>query len=201
MKLSELIGAPVLDPAGKRIGYVKSIYASKTLEALASLGCATEEEEEFFVPARAVLGTGEAVTVGKARLKAPAGVPSPIGKAVFDCRGNYLGRASELIAEREGALLVRGRLPLALPLKSLAAGDAVILYPGKGRPAAHPKPRTSEAPKDGFDRFGLLGRRVLRPVFDRGELLAGVGETVTSALLKRAHARNRLLELEASTLA
>ncbi len=205
MELSLLPGKPVLSREGKALGYVKCAYVCKNLSELSCLVCVDGEEEEFILPAKELVFSEEGVCAGKARLKAPSGVPCPVGKAVFDRAGRYLGRCSRF--DTEGALSVWNGGEKVLPLSRLSLGDAVIAtLPAQGekkttRTAQNAiqvgkKEKKADVEPPEQDGFGVLGKQVKKPV----EGVAVCGETVTPATLKRARENNKLLELTANTL-
>lgn len=215
MELSTFIGKPVLSPTGENYGYTKCVYLSKDLSKLSCLICVDGEEEEFIIPAAAVQSVGDVIIAGKARLPAPTGVPCPVGKAVYDEYGTFLGAASALTDGKNSALTVVGAIGTReFATSQIIVGETVIVRYGK---AFAKKPRTRKphettdvAPtppvkvnnqstngeKSAVYRMNLLGRRLLKPV--KG--LAEAGETVTPEMLRRAHESNRLLELTAGVL-
>ena len=201
MEFSSLIGKPLLSSSGESLGYVKAVLLVKNLSSLSALSCVDGEEEEFFVPASAVESIGDAIILGKARLKEPAGVPCPVGRAVYDENGTYLGAASALLSGENGVLTVIGACGAReFPVKSVVVGDKVMISEKRTRPkkTAQTKPRPpkkSEPPKTDY-RTNLLGRQLQRAV--KG--LASAGETVTPEMIRRARESNKLLELTANTL-
>ena len=201
MEFSTLIGKPLLSSAGESLGYVKAVTLVKSLSSLSALSCVDCEEEEFFVPASAVESVGDAIIIGKARLKEPTGVPCPVGRAVYDENGTYLGAASALSSGENGVLTVIGACGAReFPVKSVVVGDTVIVCEKRARSKktvqVKPRPpKKPEQPKVDY-RTNLLGRQVQRAV--KG--LASAGETVTPEMIRRARESNKLLELTANTL-
>ena len=221
MEYSMLIGKPVLSAEGRSCGYVKGLQLSKNLSALVCFVCIDAEEEEFFVPASALQTIGDAVIIGKARLKTPTGIPCPVGKGVFDENGNFLGGASALTDGENGILTVIGTLGAReFPVKYLEVGEKVIVRyekksikksaPRKPRPVKSEVPPSAKKAEEPLPkqidrqttqsstmyRSNLLGRRLQRQVCG----LAEAGETVTAEMLRRARESNRLLELTAGVL-
>lgn len=135
MELSTLIGKPVLSPSGETLGYVKCAYVAKNMNALSSLVCVDGEEEEFYLPARAVLSAEDAVIAGSARLKEPSGVNFPLGAPVYTNRGEYLGKAAELTICADGAALCITKYGQATDVSAnrLIFQDAVIVYPERAQ--------------------------------------------------------------------
>lgn len=207
------IGLPVTTPAGTPLGYVTALYASKTLSRTVCIVCADANEETFVVPMRAAKREQGQVVVSGARLKAPAGIPYPVGKPLFDRRGCFLGTIAALDPEH-GAVTVRGGgLPLVLPVGRIAVGDVAVLRGKSGEDANSCKrmPKnvtcTSEMQQavssDGREDLplrGLLGRRVVKSLASPTETVAEAGELVTADTLQRARRNNLLLALAADTL-
>ncbi len=207
MELSELPAKPVVSPSGERFGYIKEVYVCKNLVEIASVVCFDEEEEEFVLPARALIAVGDAAVVSAARVKTPKGIPCPVGKAVFDGAGTFLGHCSGLETE-SGVLSVGiGEEKKHFPAERARVADVAIVPAGKdekGRPAKNGGRvrKTQRAAKENAaeerpdEMFGLLGKQLKKTV----EGVAEQGETVTAATLKRARENNKLLELTANTL-
>lgn len=199
MELNSLPARPVFSPEGERIGYVKCAYICKNLGKLSSLCCVDEEENEFFLPAQSVSFEEEGVFAGTARERSPKGVPSPVGKAVFNRAGGYLGRccgfdadSGVLTAEKKGARCV-------FPAACLKLGDAVIVSENKKSARSNENAirvtKTAEKPPQNIGS-DLLGKQLKKDV----EGVAEKGDTVTAATLKLARRNNKLLELAANTL-
>lgn len=129
MQLTSLIGKPVLSPTGDRCGYIVEARPDRTMKKLACLVCADENEELFYVPARAVLSSLDAVLIGRTRLDAPSGVPSPVGRPVYSHGGEALGLVNDLVLGERPALSVEGILHGSIPLSLVCIGESVILYP------------------------------------------------------------------------
>ncbi len=197
MNISSYIGKPVISPEGAAYGYVTDVRLSLSYEHISCIVCADAEEEEFSLPLRAVKAAGDALIVGKARLKQATGTPSPIGRAVYACTGELLGTVSDVVIGEGPARLVvtkegEGR---EVPFAFAQLGESVVLYPeevkkrAKARRPASPKPHAdpppeseSEAPMSErkasvrtekpegavvLNRTNLLGRRVKRTLYDR----------------------------------
>lgn len=204
MKLENLPGAIVETPEGERLGYVKCAYVCKNSAKLSALLCVDEEEEEFFLPAHAVKKADGNVTAEPARAKRAAGVACPVGKAVFDEKGAFLGRC-EGLDDESGLLTAGGK---SYPFRETVTGDAILW---KGRAQKHTE-KTARAAKNATrvakteknalpeppnnESFGPLGKQVKKTV----EGVAETGDTVTPATLKLARENNKLLELTANTL-
>lgn len=223
MQISSFIGKPILSPAGSSLGYVLQVYTTRDMKKISCLVCADDEEEEFYLPARAMLSYGDAVLAGKARLSAPSGIPSPIGKTVFAHTGEKLGTVTDLQAEADASMLMvtREGEKTAFPADCAAIGETVIVYPnasakptagkrtsprkpagGKPKMTAEKAPIVPEATAvHSFNRVNLLGRRVKKSVFDGyGTAIAVAGERITPSVISAARKNNRLLELTMNTL-
>ena len=147
MQLSTLIGKPVLTRAGDRLGYVTAALLTRDMKKISSLLCANDDEEEFCIPARAILSAADAVIAGGARLKAPTGIASPIGKPAYTHTGEALGTLTDVELGDEPALLIAsGATTLRCAAACATIGETVIVYPS----AAERRPvsaRRSHAPK------------------------------------------------------
>lgn len=209
MELSSLAGLPVLTQAGERLGYVLCAYIGKDF-ALSSLLCSDDEEEEFSLPADALLSAADAALVLPRREAAPSGAPCPVARPAFDESGTFLGRVTAF--ETEGALLTLtgGR---TLAAKDVSFSEAVIVHEAKRpikrskkkNPTRAAKTERKTLPEELGQRAlscqsDLLGKKVKKAVYCKEELLAESGETITPATLHRARAHNCLLELAANTL-
>lgn len=153
MQLSTLIGKPILSPAGEAYGYVVAARPAKDLTKLACLVAADGEEEEFYIPARAVLSFGDAIIAGRMRLKAPTGVDAPIGKEIYSFTGEYLGTVCDLLLG-DGAdplLVVTREGAKATAAASCAIfGEHIVLYADKASRDAAARngvKRTSPSPR------------------------------------------------------
>ena len=139
MQLSTLIGKPVLTRAGDRLGYVTAALPTRDLKKISSLVCADDDENEFCLPARAILSVSDAVIAGGARLKAPTGIESPIGKRAYSHTGEELGALSDVELGEIPSLLIAGdNGQLRCDAACATIGETVIVYPSPEdrRPAA-----------------------------------------------------------------
>ncbi len=224
MQLSTIIGKPILTRAGEQLGYVTGVCLTRDLKKLAALAAADGDEEEFYLPARAVLSLSDAIIASAARIPAPTGLPSPVGLPAFSPNGDTLGTVCDLLFGDEEPVLILSRegVRTAVPVCRAAIGESVIVY-GEGEkpaarkikprapqeapapvpkkaPSAEPKEQTKEVKYDLGGR-NLLGRRVIRSVFDAdGKLVAAAGERITPDILSRARRKGRLVALTVNTL-
>lgn len=205
MEFSKLIGKQLLTPEGNLIGYTIGCFLSDDLSAPVCLACADEEEEEFFLPFEAVKKSGDVLIAENARIPAATGIACPVGKAVFDESGNFLGVAGALTSGSAGVLTVITSCgEKEYSAKRLFVGDKVILRAKTVSSNKRPlKPRSPEEKKispdfssDEIYRNNLMGKRVKNPLPG----IAKEGEIVTAEMIARAHENNRLLELTACTL-
>ena len=229
MQLSMLIGKQILSPAGELLGYIKSVFLSSDYRKISSLVCIDGEEEEFYLPARAILSVEDAVVAGKARLDEPTGVPCPVGKSAFTHRGELIGTVSDFLCDTEQEpvfLAVREGKETQLPASLICVNEAVMLRDPETKRPPLCRPRKKAAPKraapekkaeeatqgnapdnaqpargDALYRCNLLGRRVKRSVLNAdGDLIVDAGERVTPEVLSAARRHNRLLQLTVNTL-
>lgn len=228
MEISTIIGKQILSPAGESLGYAKSVYLNRDFTKISSLCCIDGEEEEFYLPARAILSTGDALIAGTARLASPSGEPSPVGKAAFSHTGEQIGMVCDVILSDQSSVTVCNQtIRVSYPVELTAIGESVIVYPDeqtkkalspkKRRAPSKPKPaknnhspsaektpvKTDPAAKiqPSNQRFGILGKQVKRSVYDsQGYPLVLAGEKVTAETVLRARKNNRLLQLTVNTL-
>lgn len=226
MNISTVIGKPVLSPQGETLGYVKTAYLDRNLSSLSSLACIDEEEEEFYLPARAVAAIGDAVIAKKTLRTSPVGILCPIGSAAYSSDGRFLGAVADYILDGERSeLILRGdETELHIPAMRVAVGERAIVYPDAAprkapRKPALPRPKRdppalsapdlpvasagtdADAPSEPADRFSLLGKRVKRDLLDAyGTPIARAGDTVTLSMIGTARRNNLLLRLAMNTL-
>lgn len=131
MRISSYIAKPVISPEGAAYGYVKDVRLSPAFDRLSSIVCVDGDEEEFYLPLRTVKAVSDALIVGKARLTQATGIPSPVGKPVYDCAANRLGAVSDVIlGEGEAVLVITGEGgSREAPLRFAQLGETVVLYP------------------------------------------------------------------------
>lgn len=137
MQLSSLIGKSILSPSGEQLGYVTGAYLTRDMKALSSLAAADAEEEEFYLPARAIRSNGDALIANKLYLPAPAGVPAPIGAQVFTEKGEELGVVGDwLFGDCEPVIVVvKDGVRTGYPADTAAFEKSVIVYTEGSRPA------------------------------------------------------------------
>lgn len=223
MQLSLFIGKQVLTPAGENLGYVLAANPTRDFSAIASYLCADAEEEEFYLSAKSVLSSSDALIANRLRLSSPAGVPCPLGKAVFSHTGMLFGTLKDLLLGDEPLFIVQGKgEEYTFPLSRVSIGDAIMVYPEGEKPAAPSAPKKKTAHKqraksavkkdeppapvpfrteDALNRVNLLGRKLKKNVYDEnGFLIAEAGERITESTVSKARRNNRLLQLTVNTL-
>ncbi len=225
MQISNFIGKQIFSPVGQSLGVCLGVLATHDLAKLTALSCIDGDEDEFFLPARAVKSIRDVIIATNSRLNLPHGAPVPIGKPVFSHHGEelgfvcdvYLGDNARLVVTRDGTLV-------EYPLSWVIAGETVIVYPSaedkpvgkrkttntrakKTAPVPQkPVQQTEIAPKeiplrDNLHRLDLIGRRVKKTVFDsEGIPLITAGELVSPQTIRKARRNNKLLQLTVNTL-
>lgn len=142
MELSSLIGKEILTPTGDKLGYAKSAYVSRDYKRLSSLVCIDEDEEEFYLPARAVLASDDVIIAGKGRLSAPTGTPCPIGVPAYSEKGENLGAVGDLLVGDGDPVyvIVKDGIRTSYAADCVVNGKTIIVYPeGKPRRTAPKK--------------------------------------------------------------
>lgn len=155
MLISSLPGKAVLTRSGEWLGYVVALTLTRDMKKLSCLICADAEEEEFLLPARAVLSAGDAVIARRQRAERATGVPSPIGRQVFSHTGEELGVIADVDTGEAPALIVRGEEERRVAVLCAAMDQTVIVYPtpeerraasGTRSKTRSPKPKPQPAP-------------------------------------------------------
>ncbi|MGN0822956.1 MAG: hypothetical protein ACI4NG_04210 [Candidatus Gallimonas sp.] len=223
MQVSTMIGKQLLSPAGDSLGYVTDVKFTRRYDKISVLCCVDEDEEEFFLPARAVLACSDVVLAGPSRLSSVTGTDNPVGKIAYSSRGELLGTVCDVICDRETPMIAvsRGDLRIFYPLSLSAVRETVVVRsenekaparksrcksrvcdePVKTPPCAD-RPREPLSSEDSAEnRLNLLGRTVKKSVYgEHGALLIAAGEIVTQSTLLKARRNNRLLQLTVNTL-
>ena len=199
MEVSTMIGAEIFSPMGEKLGYVKAVYLSKDRKKITCLSCVDEdgEEEEYFMPFRAVLSVGDVVIAKKARIDKPIGNPSPVGINAYSNTGEALGTLCEILVGDGGPvyILTKGGVRTSYPEGNVVIGEALMISvkggaQTKSAKSKEKKVRKSQAPTEkpaeevsllpeandflplvnaggGLDRLNLLGRQVKIAVYDK----------------------------------
>lgn len=130
MLISSLVGKTVLSRSGERFGYVLALRPTRDMKKLSCLVCADDDEEEFFLPARAVLSVEDAVIAGRQRANAPTGIPSPIGSPVYTHTGEQLGTITDIdTGDSPALILFSNGEEHRIDVSCAAMNETVIVYP------------------------------------------------------------------------
>ncbi|MBR7186338.1 MAG: hypothetical protein IKD43_02485 [Clostridia bacterium] len=132
MQISTLISKPVLSPGGDAYGYVTDVRFARGYQKISCLVCADVEEEEFYVPLRAVLFFGDAVIVSRSRIATPTGLFSPIGKCAYTHTGEALGNVSDVILEEDAEstiVISDGKTQTVTRVSCASIRENAVLYP------------------------------------------------------------------------
>lgn len=229
MQISTLIGKRVLSTGGAAYGYVTDVRLASGYKKISCLVCADGEEEEFYLPMRAVQSVSDAIIAKNARLAACTGLPSPIGRPAYSHTGQALGAVADVLVEEDGEAVftvVGEGVRLSAPASLTSVAETVIVFPdaasksaavkgirsagGTGKKRSAPREKKTEQPpakeQEGgqavpIGRTNLLGRHLRRSVYDkRGAPIAIAGEKITPATLQAARRAGKLLELTVNTL-
>ena len=130
MLISSLVGKTVLSRSGERFGYILALRPARDLKKLSCLVCIDENEEEFYLPARAVISVEDAVIAGRQRAKSPTGILCPIGKPVYTHTGEQLGMISDIdTGDTPVLILSSDGEERRVDVSCAAMGETVIVYP------------------------------------------------------------------------
>lgn len=122
MKVSIYYGKETLSLAGKK-GYIISVNIKGG--KIVSFTCADENEKRFLVDAKAVKSVKEKVVYSEEG-KPEAGASLRLGVPVYDCEGNFLGRLTDFIAEKNNLVYAcSGNKKYSAD--DIVCGDAVIV--------------------------------------------------------------------------
>lgn len=131
MEISTLIGKQILSPTGELLGSIKNVCLSRDFTKISSYICFDDEEEEFFLSARSVSATGDAVIAGKARLSSPTGIPCPIGMTAYSNLGEHLGTICDLTRQENSAdfILYKNGTKTNINADRVLIAETAIVYP------------------------------------------------------------------------
>lgn len=122
MRLSKLIAAEV--ESGDKNGYVIGVNIS--YDGDLSLVCADENEEEFSVLFDNIRSVKEKIVFSKANEADEFSAPVRLGKPVFDCEGNFIGRLTDIIIEKNSiSAVIAGNRKFSAC--DIILGDAVLI--------------------------------------------------------------------------
>ena len=97
MKISWLFGKGVESVSG-RSGYILRVNAVEN--DITSFTCVDNDEQEFDIPVKNIKSVKDSVTYSYAGKIGGAEKSISLGKPVFDCEGNYIGKLTEIITEK-----------------------------------------------------------------------------------------------------
>lgn len=157
MNISDFYGKSIESTSGKK-GYVLSVNVIG--EKVECLVCADEDEKEFTVDFKNIVSTGyKIVYVDRAEALKKA-KPVKLGRAGFDCEGNFLGFVED-ISIKGGKLLKAKIGKKYYPAETLVCGDAVL---------------------------AIRGKKLKSDVIKDGKIIFRKGTAVTEEILKKAEA-------------
>ena len=149
MQITSLIGKQLLSPAGETPGYVLQAFLSRDGKKISCLRCANGDDEEFILPARAILSCSYAIVAGSTRIPSPTGMPAPVMLPVYDQCGESLGTVADYVTATDEPLfvVVKNGIRTEYPLSRALLGDTLVIYPSsaeKRRAAAKRKRNETE---------------------------------------------------------
>ena len=97
MKISLLFGKRVESASG-RGGYIMRVNGIGN--EITSFTCADEDEQEFDIPVKNIKSIKNTVTYSYAGKHGGSERSITLGKPVFDCEGNYIGRLTDIVTEK-----------------------------------------------------------------------------------------------------
>lgn len=128
MKVSLFYGKKCESTAGRQ-GYVISVNASGM--KLVSLTCADDGEREFTVDIKNVKGFKSKIYFTEGKRPAETGTPLRLGKPVYDCEGNFVGKLTDFTVENDKITFAHvGSKKFSA--KDMVCGDAVIIKNSAG---------------------------------------------------------------------
>lgn len=122
MKVSVYYGKETLSTGGKK-GYIISVNAED--KKIVSFTCADENEKRFLISAGSVKSVKEKLVYAEGE-KAAAGAPLRLGAPVYDCEGNFLGKLTDVTAEKNKILFAHSGTK-KYAADDIVLGDAVIV--------------------------------------------------------------------------
>lgn len=127
-KISELLGLPVISLSNAAvIGTTANVYFNRRLKNAVALKLFSPQEESLYLPFGNILRRSpDSVVVSDENQISVFPKYTPLGKAAFDRKGNYLGRITDVIIKSTGvaAFFIDGSLS---SLKLVRCGDVILL--------------------------------------------------------------------------
>ena len=123
MKISGLFGKKVESASG-RSGYVLRVNSIGS--DITSLTCADEDETEFDIPVKNIKSIKNTVTYSYAGKHGGNEAGISLGKPVFDCEGNFVGKLTDMVIEKYKivSILVGNK---KFSADDIICGDALII--------------------------------------------------------------------------
>ena len=123
MKVSLLFGKRVESASG-RSGYILRVNAIGL--DITSFTCADGDEQEFDIPVKNIKSIKDTVTYSYAGKHGGVEKSLALGKPVFDCEGNFVGKLCEIVTEKYRiiSVLVGNK---KFSADDIICGDAVII--------------------------------------------------------------------------
>ena len=126
MKISGLFGKRVESLSGKS-GYILRVNA--TGYDVTSFTCADGDEQEFDIPVKNIKAVKDTVTYSYAGKHGGAEKSLTLGRPVFDCEGNYIGKLSDIVIEKYKVVsFFVGNKKFSA--EDMICGDAVLIKSG-----------------------------------------------------------------------
>lgn len=97
MKISCLFGKEVESVSG-RSGYILRVNAIDS--DITSFTCVDGDEQEFDIPVKNIKSVKDTITYSYAGKHGGSEKSLTLGKPVFDCDGNYIGKLTDIIIEK-----------------------------------------------------------------------------------------------------
>lgn len=153
MELSKNIGKPVLSPAGENLGYVTGALLPRDYSAVAAYVCASEDEEEYYLPVSAIRAASDALIAVRTRQTAPSGLtPCPIGKRAYTVEGENSGVIADFLFGdvAPAFLLYRDGETLPVPVSRFVIGESALVYPSAApkKPLSVKRKKPAEKPPE-----------------------------------------------------
>ena len=122
MRLSKLLGAEIKN--GERKGCIISL--NENYDGELSFTCADENEEEFSVSIKNIKIVKDEMTCFREESVNAFSAPVRLGKAVFDCEGNFVGKLTDVIIEKNkiSAIIAGNR---KFDVSAVIFGDVVLI--------------------------------------------------------------------------
>ena len=123
MKISQLFGKKAESASG-RAGYILRVNGIGN--DITSFTCVDSDEQEFDVPVKNVKNIKNSLTYSYAGKHGGSERSLCLGKPVFDCEGNFIGRLNDIITEKYRIIyIVVGNKKFSAD--DVICGDAVII--------------------------------------------------------------------------